>query len=401
MEEQSFQALINMFLSNDFSRSRIYEGGAENDYVQSAREEGVSIVQSFQESMQRKGGHLYAVVSDVCGFANTNGGTVYIGLNVDPKADIKGVANANKDVEELQEAVGRMISPELTVEVDTLETGGKTIIRVQVPKGKNPPYAIDDYKIYVRDDNETTLAVRDEIVSLVLRGQNGQTPPPQAEAEATPVEKATQEVSQMKEETQKVAVEPTPEPKQENGSRGNRRPQRDSRRQERQPEPVVATKAADNDGDNGERPVTENHALPPRPTGPSVKGGALPSMNHDMENVPRAGVEIVGTESRNGTTYHVMRDLRNGNIVHNVTRESARRLWHYAIKQRETNPVDITNVHWSQEGDIGLWRSYRRGNDVRYDLVKRVGDAQVRVFYGVSEAGMDGRWLQFLEPDEK
>lgn len=401
LEEHSFEALMDMFLSNDFSRSRIYEGGAENDYVQSAREEGVSIVQSFQESMQRKGGHLYAVVSDVCGFANTNGGTVYVGVTADPKADIKGVANPAKSVEELQEAIGRMISPELRVEIDTLESGDKTVIRVQVAKGENPPYAIDDYKIYVRDDNETTLAVRDEIVSLVLRGSRSAT----STQTAVAVEVASNTVEEITlEDTPPTAAPevtpPAPAPERDddapdNGAREGRRGGR-PRRPAREPEPAAEMKAA-----SGERPVTENHALPRRPAGPAVKGGALPSMNHDMENVPRAGVEIVGTESRNGTTYHVMRDLRNGNIVHNVTRESARRLWHYAIKQRETNPVDVAHVQWSEEGDIGLWRSYRRGNDVRYDLVKRVSDAQVRVFYGVSEAGMDGRWLQFLEPDDK
>ena len=401
LEAQSFDALMEMFTSNDFSRSRIYEGGAENDYVQSAREEGVSIVQSFQVSMQRKGGHLYAVVSDVCGFANTNGGTVYIGLDADPKSDIKGVGNASKGVEELQEAISRMISPELSAEIDTLETGDKTIIRVQVAKGENPPYAIDDYKIYVRDDNETTLAVRDEIVSLVIRGakMTPNMPPAATDTQAAPVVETVEEIPATPATEEPEPTTPELKAKSDNESRGGgRRQGRGQRRPQREPE-VAAQEQVPSDSD--ERPVTENHAAPPAPTGPMVKTGALPYANHDMENVPRAGVEIVGTESRNGTTYHVMRDLRNGNIVHNVTRESARRLWHYAIKQRETNPVDPIQVHWSDEGDIGLWRSYRRGNDVRYDLVKRVNDAQVRVFYGVSEAGMDGRWLQFLEPDEK
>jgi hypothetical protein len=116
-----------------------------------------------------------------------------------------------------------------------------------------------------------------------------------------------------------------------------------------------------------------------------------------MNGAPRAGVEIIGTEHRNGTNYHIMRDLRNGNVVHNVTRESARRLWHYAIRQHETSPVSRDDVQWA--GDIGLWRSYKRGNDVRYDLVKEE-NGRLRVFYGVSEAGMSGPWQQFLETDD-
>jgi len=397
LRDRSFEALLEMFQSNDFSRSRAYEGGAENDYVQSAREEGISIVQSFHESMQRKGGHLYAVVSDVCGFANTNGGTVYIGLTADPKADVKGVNNANKSIEELQQAIGRMISPELAVEIDSLESNNKSIIRAQVPKGANPPYAIDEYKIYVRDDNETTLAVRDEIVSLVLSGAGTPAAAAAAVAAQPTVEPTVKE----------TAPQPTPTPQEtpsrssqnnDNRGRGNNNNNRRRQQQPQQPqqptptpEPVVSEEEV--------AEAVERHARPPR-AGEVTPGasGPVPATNTEG-NIPRAGVEIIGTESRNGTTYHIMRDLRNGNIVHNVTRESARRLWHYAIKQRETNPVDIGKVTWADERDIGLWRSYRRGNDVRYDLVKNV-DGKLRVFYGVSEAGMDGRWQQFLEPDE-
>src|SRR5205823_6355668 len=50
---------------------------------------------------------------------------------------------------------------------------------------------------------------------------------------------------------------------------------------------------------------------------------------------PSTGVEIMSTETRGSTKYHTMRDLRNKTTVHNVTRHSARRLWHYAILQHE------------------------------------------------------------------
>src|SRR5438128_6563242 len=61
------------------------------------------------------------------------------------------------------------MTPPLEVEIDAQETAGKAVIRLQVPRGDDPPYAIDDNKIYVRDEAETTLAVRDEIVRLVQR----------------------------------------------------------------------------------------------------------------------------------------------------------------------------------------------------------------------------------------
>ena len=84
---------------------------------------------------------------------------------------------------------------------------------------------------------------------------------------------------------------------------------------------------------------------------------------------PRTGVEVVSTEIRNDVPYHSMRDLRNGSVVHNVTRYSARRLWYYAIMRHEAGPPDATEVEWA--GPVGLWRKVRRANVLRYDLVGR------------------------------
>ena len=51
-------------------------------------------------------------------------------------------------------------------------------LRVLIPRGDDPPYAVDDNKVYVRDEAETGLAVRDEIVSLVLRSRVARSAPP-------------------------------------------------------------------------------------------------------------------------------------------------------------------------------------------------------------------------------
>jgi len=43
-----------------------------------------------------------------------------------------------------------------------------------IPKGDDPPYAVDDNKIYLRTEAETGMAVRDEIVEMVLQGKRKQ-----------------------------------------------------------------------------------------------------------------------------------------------------------------------------------------------------------------------------------
>jgi hypothetical protein len=107
-------------------------------------------------------------------------------------------------------------------------------------------------------------------------------------------------------------------------------------------------------------------------------------------------VEITETEERKGTLYHTMRDLRNGNVVKNVTRKSARRLWHYAITQAEENPVDSSKVEWHR--DIACLRRRAHGGQSRYDLVQREG-GNLRVYYGVTEDGIHGEWARLVGLD--
>jgi hypothetical protein len=105
---------------------------------------------------------------------------------------------------------------------------------------------------------------------------------------------------------------------------------------------------------------------------------------------PRIGVEIVESVKRGGTIYHTVRDLRNGSVVRNVTRKSARKLWHYAITQHEQRPADTADIKWL--GDLGLMSSSKRAGAVRYDFVQRQPDGQLRVYYGVTEDGIHGEW---------
>jgi hypothetical protein len=163
--EVSFKALKDLFSSNDFSRTRPYRLKAEPayDFVRSAREEGANIVQDFHESMSIRGGRLYAVVADISAFANTNGGTLFLGLNADPGKAIVGITKPNQAITQLEKEISNRISPHLHCTIDAHETGGMTILRVLVPRGDDPPYVVDDYKIYVRAESETSQAVRDEI----------------------------------------------------------------------------------------------------------------------------------------------------------------------------------------------------------------------------------------------
>ena len=324
LKERSFEALKSLFLSNDFARTRPHRaskaGGGSNgfDFIQAAREEGPNIVQDFHEGMTVRGGKLYAIIADVCAFANTNGGTLYVGVSADPKKKPAGVAKPEQAIAQLEKEINNRISPPINCTLDVQESGGKKIVRILVPRGDDPPYAVDENKIYVRAESETGLAVRDEIVSLVLRGHAGKIAPAAAGETSAP---------------------PTPEE---------------------------------------------------------------PSLLDD--SAPRTGVEVVSAAQRKGTRYYVLRDLRNGNTVNNVTERSARRLWHYAIKEYDKviKNLEVAVVQW--QGDYGLLRRYRQAKNERYDFIQRTPQGY-RYFFGVTDDGLHGPWAALLgkhqEQDEE
>ena len=172
ISEVSFEALMELFSSNDFARTRPHRHKEEPvfDFIQTARDEGANIVQDFHEGFSVRGGQRYAIIADVCAFANANGGTLYIGLPEDPKKPVVGVSDAEHAIVQMEKEISNRISPPLTCSLDIHDINGKKVIRILVPRGDDPPYAVDDNKIYVRSEAETALAVRDEIVDLVQRG---------------------------------------------------------------------------------------------------------------------------------------------------------------------------------------------------------------------------------------
>jgi hypothetical protein len=110
-------------------------------------------------------------------------------------------------------------------------------------------------------------------------------------------------------------------------------------------------------------------------------------------------VEVLPPEDRNGTSYFTMRDLRNGNMVKNVTRSSARRLWHYAIRyyQEITAAQNEETITWA--GDYGLIRRYKQGKTTLYDLIQKTPEGR-RYFFGVTQDGIHGPWKVFNNEEE-
>lgn len=312
LPEKTFEAILGVFKSNDFSKTRPRKESSEpiSNFLVGVLEEGPNIIQDFHESMTIRGGKLYAILSDICAFSNTNGGTLFVGLSSDNKGDPLGISDPEKNIKILENDISNRVSPPIQCEFDIHEYKSKKIIRILIPRGDDPPYALDDYKIYIREESETNLAVRDEIVGLVLRGKN---------------------------------------------------------------------RALNVLADNLEEMPSPTNTMPETPK-------EVPS---NIE--PKTGIELFPPEERKGTLYFAIKDLRNGNIVTNVTQKSARRLWQYAIRSfldKKDNQIN-NSVKWS--GNFGLLRKYKSRNNTNYDLVYKDGE-KLRFFYGVNSNGLHGQW---------
>jgi hypothetical protein len=94
-----------------------------------------------------------------------------------------------------------------------------------------------------------------------------------------------------------------------------------------------------------------------------------------------------------------MRDLRNGNVVKNVTEKSARKLWHQAITRFAKLPADISHADIQWHGDLGLMQLHKRGKTVRYDLIQRTPEGY-RYYYGVTDDGIHGAWKQIVGAED-
>ncbi len=323
LPEASFDALRELFLSNDFARTRPHRLSAEPvfDFIRSAQEEGPNIIQDFHESMTVRGGKRYAIIADICALANTNGGTLFIGLSPDRKKPIMGVQDIESSISQLEKEISNRINPPLACSLDVHETQGKKVIVIQVPRGSDPPHAVDGHKIYVRSEAETDLAVRDEIVGLVLREH------------ATTMGETTVEPSRQL--------------------------------------------------------ISETLAAAP-----------IEKKDQKRESAPRTGVEVMSVETRGDDRYYTMRDLRNGNVVKNVTLKSARRLWHYAIKAFDQLTIDFEKAEIEWQGKFGLVQRQKKDKSNRFDLVERERNT-IHYYFGVTEDGIHGPWKGLVGQEDE
>jgi len=303
------------------------------------------------------------------------------------------VGDPDAAIAEIRSEAASQITPPATFEIETVVSDGKPVLMIAVAEGTQKPHALAPGAILVRRGAETDTATRDEIVAMVTGAPApaAATPRPAAAPPAPmPAPAPTPAPAAPRREAKPAPARREPEP----------RPDRET---DAEPEdaPVAKVRAPRAKAAKPAQPKAEPVvAEPKRQKAARTAPTAAPATPEISEvpidpdpAAPTTGVEVVDSRQEGGQTYYTLHDLKASSLVYNVTRNADRRMWRAAISQHEEQAVDPSKVTW--QGDRGLWRTYRpRGGERRYHLVQRDGNG-LRVFYGVSEAGMTGPWEAF------
>lgn len=339
LPDVSFDALKALFAGDDFERTRAWTP-APDDPVKAARLEGNTEIQAFHENLTTKRTGVGHVLRDIVALANAAGGTVFVGASGAEKRPIQGVEDPDAAIVELEAEIVGQIAPPVSVAIEPVVSDGKSVLIVTVAEGGEKPHALAPGAILVRRGGETDAATRDEIVAMVTGART-----------ATPV----------------------PAPPSATSGNGSA------------PKPLA------------EAPLEPVFASSYEQAEPSRNGAALLPVEEEADEpdpvAPGTGIEVVAAYEQDGVTYYTLRDLRDHKLVHNVTRDTDTRIWRSAIVQHEEQGDDEDRIRW--EGDFGLVRAYKtRNNERRYHLAFR-GDGDLRIFWSVSDGGMDGPWAVF------
>jgi hypothetical protein len=388
LPEISFQALKDLLAGDDFTRTRPYVPIVEPaDEITSGRIEGNTATQVFHERLATKRDGSKHILRDIVAFANSEGGTIYVGLSPNTRRAIPGVPDADQAAIDLSDEIAREITPTIDVPIDIVPLDDRSLLALRVQVGLNRPHALAPGSIYVRDDAESRLATRDELVEMI---QAAGPDAPRRQADHVSKDRGQQNRQRRRDRDRSGS---------DNGH-GNGKGNGDS-----SPQSAAGSKHQNGRGSadaavasrktEKAAPSTTAPASEPEPLSPASSQISHWAEDDERDGVaPASGVEIISSSAIDGVIVYTLRDLRNSKVIHNVRRDTTRRIWRYAIEQHETTPLNENGIRW--QGDRGFWKTYTpRGGDRRFNLVARAPDG-IRIFYAVGEDALDDEWQAVL-----
>ena len=113
------------------------------------------------------------IINEIIAFANTRGGTIYIGY--EDNGEIVGVDNIASEIDRVSNIISDSIDPKLSydIKIEAIKQLEKDIIVITVLKGTNRPYYIKSKGmtsegVYIRLGATNKQASRDEIIKMMI-----------------------------------------------------------------------------------------------------------------------------------------------------------------------------------------------------------------------------------------
>ena len=123
----------------------------------------------FKEMLERK--KVKSWLKSVSAFANTDGGSLFYGVNDD--GIIVGLENPQADADFISEMIKARLDPVPEIQLIPIEREGHSLLEVKVKAGTLTPYYYyqdGTRTAYVRVGNESVECNSQQLLSLVLKG---------------------------------------------------------------------------------------------------------------------------------------------------------------------------------------------------------------------------------------
>lgn len=128
---------------------------------------------SESETLELKREVTNKIPIEIISFANTNGGTIYIGYDDDGK--LIGINNISSEIDRISNMISDSIDPKLAydINIEAVKQNEKDIIVIKVLRGTKRPYylkskGMTSQGVYVRLGATNKQASRDEIIKMMI-----------------------------------------------------------------------------------------------------------------------------------------------------------------------------------------------------------------------------------------
>ncbi len=165
LPDNSFEALRDLFASEDFDRVRVPKRDQKQWEIDALRLGATS----ERQVLCNIGENATAadLWREVAALANGGGGVLIIGS--EPGGQVTGVTQPDQVCESLRLGVSEHLDPQPYLSLELMRYEDQDVVRVEVKASDLPPYISSDGVIYVRRDGETQPANRGEIMQLCRR----------------------------------------------------------------------------------------------------------------------------------------------------------------------------------------------------------------------------------------